>query len=60
MLPARRSSIRGAEVSKLHANFIVNTGKAKAADVIKLMEKVQKAVQHKFKIKLVPEIKIVE
>jgi UDP-N-acetylmuramate dehydrogenase len=47
-----------AQVSRKHANFIVNLGEAKANDVIKLMTRVQKAVKDKFKIMLEPEIKI--
>ncbi|MFA4843342.1 MAG: UDP-N-acetylmuramate dehydrogenase [Candidatus Margulisiibacteriota bacterium] len=43
-----------AQVSNKHANFIVNLGEAKAADIIKLMTKVQKAVKRR----LEPEIKI--
>jgi len=43
-----------AQVSHKHANFIVNLGEAKAADVIRLMTLVQKRV----KVKLEPEIKI--
>jgi UDP-N-acetylmuramate dehydrogenase len=50
----------GAEVSKMHANFIVNTGRAKAKDVKNLIKMVQQSVFKAFKIKLVPEIKIVE
>ena len=34
-------TVGGAQVSEKHANFIVNTGKAKAADVLALMEIVQ-------------------
>lgn len=43
-----------AQVSTKHANFIVNLGEARAADIIKLITRVQKKV----KIKLEPEIKI--
>src|SRR4030067_40093 len=37
-------TIGGAQVSDKHANFIVNTGHAKAADVLALMEIVKNAV----------------
>lgn len=47
-----------AQISKKHANFIVNLGEAKAKDVIKLIALAQKAVRSQFKIKLEPEIKI--
>jgi len=45
-----------AQISEKHANFIVNLGKAKAKDVIKLMRMVEQKVYKKFKIKLEPEI----
>lgn len=52
--------IGGAMVSEKHANFIVNLGHAKAADVLKLIDIIQTSVKKKFKIKLVTEIKIIE
>ncbi|MFH1398141.1 MAG: UDP-N-acetylmuramate dehydrogenase [Candidatus Omnitrophota bacterium] len=48
----------GAQVSLKHANFIINTGKAKAKDVERLMEMIKKQVKKKFNINLEPEIKI--
>ncbi|NDI33665.1 UDP-N-acetylmuramate dehydrogenase [Chengkuizengella sediminis] len=48
--------IGGAEVSTLHANFIVNTDQATARDVITLMEHIQKVVYEKFDVLLVPEV----
>lgn len=45
-------------VSKAHANFILNLGKAKSSDVKKLMNLMQKKVKEKFRIVLEPEIKI--
>lgn len=51
--------IGGAEVSKKHANFIVNTGNATAADVIHLIEYVQKEVKQKLGYTLETEIKVV-
>lgn len=51
--------VRGAEVSKMHANFIVNRGKARAKDVIQLMKAVQKKVKKAFGVTLEPEIKFV-
>ncbi len=47
-----------AAISKLHANFILNTNKAKSSDVLYLMHLMQKRVKEKFKINLEPEIKI--
>ncbi|MFZ3129562.1 MAG: UDP-N-acetylmuramate dehydrogenase [Desulfosporosinus sp.] len=46
----------GAQVSNKHANFIVNTGNAKAKDVLVLMEEIQRDVQLKFGIILQPEV----
>jgi UDP-N-acetylmuramate dehydrogenase len=48
----------GAAVSTKHANFIVNQGGARAADVLKLINLVQKQTWKNLKIKLVPEVKI--
>ncbi len=39
--------IGGAEVSTLHANFIVNKGNAKAKDILQLSEHVKKVVKEK-------------
>jgi UDP-N-acetylmuramate dehydrogenase len=47
-----------AAISKLHANFILNTGGAKSDDVIRLIHLVHKKVKERFKIDLRPEIKI--
>ena len=48
--------IGGAEVSQVHANFIVNAGGATAADIKQLSEYVQKVVAEKFGIQLKREI----
>ncbi|MCR4441116.1 MAG: UDP-N-acetylmuramate dehydrogenase [Peptococcaceae bacterium] len=45
-----------AQVSEQHANFIVNLGEAKAAEVIKLIEEVQKEVYRKNSIWLETEV----
>ena len=47
-----------AQVSARHANFIVNLGEARAADVIKLMTRMQNSVKKRFKVRLEPELKI--
>ena len=44
--------VGGAEVSKLHANFIVNRGKATASNVIELAKLIKKTVQEQTGIKL--------
>lgn len=46
----------GAEVSQLHANFIVNHGDATAEDVLTLMRRVQQIIEQTYGIKLVPEV----
>ncbi len=46
----------GAEVSPRHANVIVNAGGATAADVRRLMARMQAAVRERFGISLEPEI----
>jgi UDP-N-acetylmuramate dehydrogenase len=48
--------IGGAEVSHVHANFIVNAGNATATDIKALSEYVQKVVADKFNIQLKREI----
>ncbi len=51
--------IGGAQVSDRHANFIVNTGKAKASDVLALMDIIKKTVLEVHGVRLEPEIKII-
>jgi len=49
----------GAGISSKHANFIVNYGGAKAADVLRLMELVQKRVLKECGVSLEPEVRMV-
>jgi UDP-N-acetylmuramate dehydrogenase len=49
----------GAEVSALHANFIVNTGGASARDVATLLARVRRAVQERFGVELHLEVHLV-
>ena len=50
----------GARVSEMHANFIVNPdGSATASAIETLIHRVQLAVREKFKVELVPEVRIV-
>lgn len=51
-------SIGGAKISEKHANFIVNTGNATAADILSLMQVVQDRVFKQFGIRLEPEVHI--
>ena len=52
-------SIGGAEVSKKHANFIINTGDATATDIEALIEHVQQTVLDVHGVELVHEVRIV-
>ena len=52
-------SVGGAEVSTKHANFIINSGTATAADVEALMEHVRDTVQQVHGVSLVHEVHIV-
>jgi UDP-N-acetylmuramate dehydrogenase len=49
----------GAEVSEMHANFIVNAGGAKAADVLALMQVIRKKVSEDRGVNLENEVLIV-
>lgn len=51
--------IGAAQVSLKHANFIVNLGGAKAADVVQLIAEMKARVAEKFQIQLETEIRIV-
>jgi len=51
--------IGGAEISALHANFIVNRGGATAADVLALIREAQIAVWQSAGVRLVPEVRII-
>ena len=51
--------IGGALISPKHANFIVNSGKASAADIEALIELAQSAVKQKFGIELEREVRII-
>ncbi len=56
---AKGMRIGGAEVSEHHANFIINTGNATAADILNLIKAVQDKVKSKYGIELQPEIRII-
>lgn len=51
--------VGGAQVSPVHANFIVNTGNAKAADVLTLMEHIKHQVKEKTGIELESEVRCI-
>ena len=48
----------GAEVSPRHANVIVNTGGARARDVLDLMRLMRDAVRERFGVTLFPEVEL--
>ena len=55
--PARGVQCAAAQVSEQHANFIVNTGGAKAVDVLTLMREAQVGVERQHGIELQPEVR---
>jgi UDP-N-acetylmuramate dehydrogenase len=56
-LGLKGSRVGGAEVSTLHANFIVNTGAATAANIDELIQRVQQQVEAAHAVPLHPEVK---
>lgn len=51
--------VGGAQVSSLHAGFVINAGGATATDVIDLMKVVQETVMNKYGVMLQPEVRII-
>lgn len=51
--------IGGAQISPKHANFIVNTGQAKAEDVVTLASIIKQKVRNKFGVQLREEVEYV-
>lgn len=49
--------IGGAQVSEKHANFIINTGDARADDIERLIEHVRETVKQGTGVRLVPEVR---
>lgn len=50
--------IGGAQVSKLHANFIVNVNHASARDVLDLIDYIKDRVRKAYNVDLVPEVEL--
>jgi len=50
-------TVGGAQVSKKHAGFVVNTGNATAADIIKLTNDVKNKVKEQFGVELELEVR---
>lgn len=55
----RGLSLGGAQISPLHAGFIINTGEATATEIINLMEIVKSTVYDQSGVMLEPEVKII-
>ena len=53
-------SVRGAHVSNVHANFIVNKGGATASDVLQLAEEIKKCVKERTGIELELELRMIK
>lgn len=51
--------IGGAEVSNKHCGFIVNSGNAKAKDILDLIQYIQNTVKMKFGVEMQTEVRIV-
>lgn len=51
--------IGGAQISPMHGNFIVNTGNAKATDVLQLIEFVKKTIRENFGVEMHTEVEII-
>ena len=57
-LGLKGTRVGGAQISEMHANFIVNTGNATARDVLSLIELVQGKVLEAYGVALKPEVKL--
>ena len=53
------ATIGGAQISELHAGFMINIGGATAKDILMLMKKVQDEVRAQFDVELEPEVRII-
>ena len=56
-LGLKGTRIGGAEVSSIHANFIINRGGATATDIARLIEQIQQTVERHTGIRLMPEVR---
>ncbi|MBQ4340598.1 MAG: UDP-N-acetylmuramate dehydrogenase [Firmicutes bacterium] len=52
--------IGGAQVSELHAGFVINKGGASASDILELIELVKNTVYDKYDVMLHPEVRVIE
>lgn len=51
--------VGGAQVSNLHANFIINYDNATASDILQVMRHVQQQVKERWSVHLEPEVKMI-
>lgn len=51
--------IGGAQISEMHGNFIVNTGNAKAEDVLQLINYVKKTIFEMYQVEIETEVEII-
>jgi UDP-N-acetylmuramate dehydrogenase len=58
-LGLKGKKVGGAEVSRIHGNFIINTGGAKASHVLELIHLIQEKALHLRGVTLEPEVRIV-
>ncbi len=54
---AKQMKAGGARVFEKHANFIINDNNATSSDILILMDKMSFAVENKYGIKLIPEVR---
>jgi len=52
-------TIGGAQISELHANFIINTGNATATDVLSIIKYIRQLVKDEYGTELQPEIRFI-
>lgn len=52
-------AIGGAKVSEMHGNFIVNTGNAKASDVLALIQHIKNTIKQNYQINIETEVEII-
>ena len=53
-------TVGGAQVSEKHAGFVINTGSATCADVLRLIAQVQTRVMQERGVHLEPEVRVIE
>ncbi|MFB4162573.1 UDP-N-acetylmuramate dehydrogenase [Alteribacillus sp. JSM 102045] len=51
--------VGGAQISEMHANFIVNVKEAKAGDVLAIIKHVQETIRDKYNVEMTTEVELV-